>query len=408
MRGVLPILRDGSATQQNCVPMTAGNSFGIKTPQQKETSSPVSAPRNITAASPNPTVSSPALGNFLRAAGQRIRESLTALLHTPPKTSSQPSESRGCRRVGKQPEFKAASTTMASAGKRKSFLSRVRLSNASKAITAHRAGQETPLNSARKIGASELAAPQAAMLPRAAKRKSKLATQNQILSQAVAAGTEIASRFVSAHKATVLPSNVSVPSSCSSSSSSRPPPSSRAVLGKPDTANNELQRGDKRKRGVISPDALVEHQLIFQRLPLDAPKNTEDNYDISDYEEDFAGKRIEPDRTGKLVPTWCANFAETCRAQAEINPDSIFGTSVPQCDLEVIFPDKLYIGRTSDRPKRRRGSSCRWGPDKLTKNEVSAYAGKMGQKRPWTALKHHASVKATGQQLNAQARGHPG
>lgn len=112
-------------------------------------------------------------------------------------------------------------------------------------------------------------------------------------------------------------------------------------------------------------------------MPL-APKRPEDNYEISDAEEDEEGNRLEPDRTGKHVPAWCANYKEMVSAQAAIDPDSIFG-GVPRCDLEAIFPDSLFHGRNP--VKRRRGSSCRWFSDRLTEREVAAYASSMGQRK---------------------------
>ena len=47
---------------------------------------------------------------------------------------------------------------------------------------------------------------------------------------------------------------------------------------------------------------------------------------------------------------------------------------------ELIFPDSFYQNRSSP-VKRRRGSSCHWFRDALTKREIQAYAFKMGQKR---------------------------
>jgi len=123
---------------------------------------------------------------------------------------------------------------------------------------------------------------------------------------------------------------------------------------------------------------------ILKRVSLKAAKREEDNYDISDLEEDSHGHRIEPDRIAKRLPAWCSNWVELATVQAEINPDSIFGSQVPKCDLDVIFPDHFYAGFKP--VKRKRGSSCNWLKDALTKREIVAYASKMGQNKRWSSI----------------------
>jgi len=120
-------------------------------------------------------------------------------------------------------------------------------------------------------------------------------------------------------------------------------------------------------------------------LPLTASKLMEDNYEISDFEEDKDGNRVEPNRTGKLIPAWCAGFPQLVQSQASVDPDSIFGNRVPRCDLDLIFPDYFYQGRNP--VKRRRGSSGRWFPDRLTRKEVTNYSSKMGYRSRWSVSK---------------------
>lgn len=132
---------------------------------------------------------------------------------------------------------------------------------------------------------------------------------------------------------------------------------------------------------------------LLRRVRLTAQKRLEENYEISDWEEDANGDRIEPDRKGKRDPKWCEGFVELTRAQAEINPDTIFGGGVPQCDLEVIFPDALYACRAKP-AKRRRGSSCQWSLDRLTRREVARYTSKMGQRRQWSTLPQHVAANS--------------
>lgn len=137
---------------------------------------------------------------------------------------------------------------------------------------------------------------------------------------------------------------------------------------------------------------------ILKRVSLKTAKREEDNYELSDLEEDSHGHRIEPDRTAKRVPAWCSSWSELAMAQAEINPDSIFGSQVPKCDLDVIFPDHFYAGRKP--VKRRRGSSCNWLKDALTKREIIAYATKMGQNKRWSSIPQK-SLRASGRRKAA-------
>lgn len=131
---------------------------------------------------------------------------------------------------------------------------------------------------------------------------------------------------------------------------------------------------------------MKQKEPITKRMKLTTVKREEDNYEISDMEEDEDGNRIEPDRQGKRIPAWCANYATVATSQADIDPDSIFGTRMPLCDLDSIFPDSFYRSQPSQ-SRRRRGSSCHWFRDALTPNEIHAYAVKMGQSRSWSTVR---------------------
>ena len=94
------------------------------------------------------------------------------------------------------------------------------------------------------------------------------------------------------------------------------------------------------KRGCSSLAAkqhrmIKHHRPITKRVQLEQPKLEEDNYEISDLEEDMHGNRVEPDRTKKRIPQWCANYVKIAETQAEVDPDSIFGSHMPICDLET-------------------------------------------------------------------------
>lgn len=113
------------------------------------------------------------------------------------------------------------------------------------------------------------------------------------------------------------------------------------------------------------------------------PPSEEDNYEISDKGEDSEAE--EPDRTMKRIPAWSANYLQLLDAQANVDPDTIFGSQVPICDLEAIFSDQDYMKFQKDRPRRRRGSSAEWGGDRLSRHEIGEYKRKMGHQKRWQA-----------------------
>merc|ERR1719469_1423708 len=92
---------------------------------------------------------------------------------------------------------------------------------------------------------------------------------------------------------------------------------------------------------------------------------------------------IEPDRSRKAVPTWCQNYLESLSDQQATNPDSIFGTKVPRCELETVFPEELYAMCRCKRPQRKRGSSGEWKRDRLRGDEIDVYNAKMGHRATW-------------------------
>lgn len=167
------------------------------------------------------------------------------------------------------------------------------------------------------------------------------------------------------------------------------------------------------QKAMKPPEQLPMKPLSLPPLP---DKCEEDNYEISDMEEDAKGNRVEPNRTKKRVPAWSLKITELVKSQASINPDSIFGSRVPKCDLDAIFPDKFYVGpggiRLHERPvKRRRGSSALWFADRLTKTEIATYSSHMGQKRRLSvfAKRSRASAKvdlAHGKQQGTQCIEH--
>lgn len=151
----------------------------------------------------------------------------------------------------------------------------------------------------------------------------------------------------------------------------------------PERVSTEIPAPKKPLKKVMK-----QKEPITKRMKLTAAKREEDNYEISDLEEDEDGNRIEPDRQCKRVPSWCTNYSTLATSQADIDPDSIFGSRMPLCDLDSIFPDRLYRSLHPGQPRqRKRGSSCHWFRDALTPHEIHAYTVKMGQSRAWSTVR---------------------
>jgi hypothetical protein len=113
-------------------------------------------------------------------------------------------------------------------------------------------------------------------------------------------------------------------------------------------------------------------------LPL-GPKTVIDQYEITDKDTDSENELSPASRAKKHVPSWCVNWRQKAIAQIAVDPESIFGVTVPKCDLDVIFTEKNYRDMGLSRPKRVRGSSGNWTFDKLTQDEVDRYRAKLGQ-----------------------------
>jgi len=114
------------------------------------------------------------------------------------------------------------------------------------------------------------------------------------------------------------------------------------------------------------------------------PKAEEDNYEISD----AAGSDDEHDRDRgqKHMPRWCDDYLQLLGRQENVDPDSIFTSRVPQCNLDDIFTEDMYRQVGKRRPKRERGSSGNWAKDRLTRHEVAQYKSRMAQTKEWDAM----------------------
>ncbi|CAE6939121.1 Ankk1 [Symbiodinium natans] len=141
---------------------------------------------------------------------------------------------------------------------------------------------------------------------------------------------------------------------------------------------------DHQLKRMPSVPLFREPYLELRNITL-SPKKPEDNYAISDYGGDSEGEDAaarERMRQKKAVPRWCDKYLLQIQKQVDVDPDTIFG-KVPRCVLDDMFPDSVYRQARQKRPARRRGSSCDWRRDRLTRSEIRAYKQQMGQKRSW-------------------------
>lgn len=134
------------------------------------------------------------------------------------------------------------------------------------------------------------------------------------------------------------------------------------------------------------PERRQETWRLLRQVEL-PQKRPEDNYELSEHGDDSEdeGQHRDRGRYEKFVPAWSEteNFMKELERQANLDPDTIFGTKVPACDLEQVFPEDLYRQANKTRPKRPRGSSQDWCKDKLTIGEVRRYKERMGQVKSW-------------------------
>lgn len=124
-------------------------------------------------------------------------------------------------------------------------------------------------------------------------------------------------------------------------------------------------------------DLFLESLAVLPTSPL-----PEDQYEVTDFEESDSGEpnedEVQERRAQKRIPAWCANWIETAKTQTSIDPETVFGTQLPKCDLEVLFgalaKDSAYLRAR----KGKRGSSGEWGLDRITKTELDEYRQAMG------------------------------
>jgi Inner centromere protein, ARK binding region len=112
------------------------------------------------------------------------------------------------------------------------------------------------------------------------------------------------------------------------------------------------------------------------------PLRMAENYEVTDKDSDSDPEysaKVAIARSKKSIPIWVEGWRQKSMKQMSVDPESIFGISVPECDLSVIFTERNYAKVRKARPKRVRGSSGNWKLDRLRQTEIDEYRGKCGQ-----------------------------
>lgn len=195
----------------------------------------------------------------------------------------------------------------------------------------------------------------------------KVASGGTGTSHVVAATTlPLAAASPPAYMATTPPSPVATP----------PPRVEKTTSGRCGTA--------KRLRPAVPSFQKLPTAVLLRQLPL-PPAKPEEDYGLSDCEamsdEEVLGLSADQERSGKNVPAWCDNYLKDLVSQAEVDPDCIFGGDVPACDLEYIFPKRLFDALHLVSERRDAWTEANWDAHGLCKDEVHAYKQRMGQMR---------------------------
>mmetsp|Transcript_82637 Transcript_82637/g.145794 ORF Transcript_82637/g.145794 Transcript_82637/m.145794 type:complete len:199 (-) Transcript_82637:170-766(-) len=85
-----------------------------------------------------------------------------------------------------------------------------------------------------------------------------------------------------------------------------------------------------------------------------------------------------------FLPQWSGDYVTAVERQAAIDPDTIFGSSVPACDLDVIFPSLLF--REAGLPpskKLKRSDSGDGELEAASQKEILDYKRRMGHAKSW-------------------------
>jgi hypothetical protein len=175
----------------------------------------------------------------------------------------------------------------------------------------------------------------------------------------------------------ILPSNANAawPPKTPTESSAYHTPKPGAVAYKQPVTNYPPSSFVPRYTPAPNPSEAISERLV----PLEKPPLPEDQYEMTEFEDsdvEIDDEEKERRRQNKRIPAWCIGWIETAKTQTSIDPDTVFGTNVPKCDLEILFGStgNAYLKAR----KGKRGSSGEWGMDDVTKRELEEYRLMMG------------------------------
>ena len=128
----------------------------------------------------------------------------------------------------------------------------------------------------------------------------------------------------------------------------------------------------------VAMDVITEGLAPLATSPLPEDQYELTEWDDSDQEKDACEQDKEAKRLlNKRVPAWCIGWIETAKTQTSIDPDTVFGTCNPKCDLEAIFNSGVSNAYMKSR-RGKRGSSGEWGMDNVSRQELNEYRAVMG------------------------------
>ncbi|KAF4729205.1 hypothetical protein FOZ63_028237, partial [Perkinsus olseni] len=141
---------------------------------------------------------------------------------------------------------------------------------------------------------------------------------------------------------------------------------------------------------IASPSLGPSTNGVKRLRSLDSPPRFDDQYPISEYDEDT--DEHSEDARRKHIPGWSLEWKSMVLAQSNTDPDSIFGDRIPSCDIGQVFGDVVASGqldppntqsfkdyiRINDKTGRR-GSTGNWRFDELLDEEIYTYKQKMKQ-----------------------------
>ena len=116
------------------------------------------------------------------------------------------------------------------------------------------------------------------------------------------------------------------------------------------------------------PTKPQQEEIQYRISDIVVNSDSEDDSDCEDYYVEDA-----EEIHGKAIPNWAraANLINELKAQAKLDPDTIFYGFPNTCDLNLVFNKKKHSYKV-------RGESGMWNADKLTAEEIQSYKKAVG------------------------------